>query len=80
MREFRSIAGGPEDAGEADECTPRWLFGEGTHNPEGDFYFGNKYEEASEFSLEHIEDSIKLGESGWYEVCIDPDLIVDEGL
>ena len=57
-----------------------WVFGEGTINPEGDYYLGGRYVEPASPSLAHFEQALRKGDSGVMEITIDPDLAVAEGL
>ena len=54
--------------------TTYWIFGEGTRNPNGDFYYRGEYEDLSIYTLTEMLEGNRA-----YEV-IDPDMVMDEGL
>jgi hypothetical protein len=56
--------------------TSQWRFGEGTRNPQGDYYFGEAYREPSGFSLEYVLDHPQ----SFQEIVHDPDLVLTEGI
>ena len=52
-----------------------WIYGTGTRNPEGDYYYNHRYVEPAKLSLARI-----LQDSSVREVLPDINLEVDEGL
>ena len=56
-----------------------WVFGEGTINPEGDYYFEGGYVEPAGPSLAYFEREIRKSDSEFDEIFDDPDLKVAEG-
>ena len=57
-----------------------WVFGEGTINPEGDYYFEWRYVEPTGVSLASFEREGRARNSEVEEIVDDPDLEVAEGL
>ena len=57
-----------------------WMYGEGTINPEGDYYYRGEYVEPAGPSLAYFERELRKGDSGIMELTIDPDLVVADGL
>jgi len=58
----------------------RWMYGDGTRNPQGDYYYMGVYREAAGPSLAYMLDHIQRPTTGFREVTIDPDLMLDEGV
>ena len=52
-----------------------WIYGTGTRNPKGDYYYNHIYVEPAGPSLKWIQQDPSVR-----EVVADPDLEVDEGL
>ena len=56
-----------------------WRFGQGTRNPEGDYYVGGEYHEPSIFTVEQLVAESRYSKED-LSYRIDEDLLMDEGL